>query len=168
MTAGKYVVKKPASLPLTVPFAIRPNSIYGVHVKYWLLVELIFVGAIIYVSSIVGIYSLFLLAPLLGVLGLIGLVGWMNRKNSLTVTTDSITYVKNGVTQVIPMTDLASVEWGLMYAGTRLYYVLHVKNKAGDIHWKFTVLYFWNSRELRTVYTSVPAQYQGAQDVQPF
>ena len=66
------------------------------------------------------------------------------------------------------MSDLASVEWGLMYAGARLYYILHIKNKAADIHWKFSVLYFWNTRELRTVYTSVPAEYQGVQDVQPF
>jgi len=164
----KYIVGTPASLPLSVPFTIKPNSFYGIHVKYWILPLILALAGVAYCMLTFPDVALYFLFPIVALAGFIFWLVRTNQKNSLTLTADAITYVKNGVPQVITMTDLATIEWGLMFAGARLYYVLHVKNKTGDIHWKLSVLNFWNTRQLRTVYTSVPAQYQGAQDIQPF
>ena len=164
-----YHIDIPPSSPLTVPFTIKQNSLYGVHVKYYMLVVIpSTIFSLIYLYPIVtGLNFLFLFLPVLGGIGWLVWILLARHKTSLTVTADAITYTKNGTVQVLPFTDLSTVEWGVMYGGTRLYYVLYIKNKTGDINWQFSVLYFWNTRELRAVYTSVPAQYQGAQDVQP-
>lgn len=164
-----YKIPIPPSAPLTVPFTIKQNSLYGVHMKYYVIVAIpaTILSLISLYPLVSGIYFLILLLPVFGGIGLLVWLFLSRYKTSLTVTADSISYAKKGVTQVLPFADLSTVEWGVMFAGPRLYFVLYVKNKTGDINWKFSVLNFWNTKELRAVYTSVPSQYQGAQDVQP-
>jgi hypothetical protein len=164
-----YKVDIPKSLPLPIPFTIKQNSFYGIHLKYWVLIAIpaTILSLISLYPLVSGLNFLILLLPAFGGIGLLLWVFLSRKKTSLTVSADAITYTKNGIAQVLQFADLSTVEWGLMLAGAKFYYVLYIKNKAGDINWKLSVLNFWNTRELRTVYTSVPAQYQGRQDVQP-
>ncbi|MBC7459535.1 hypothetical protein H7200_02360 [Candidatus Saccharibacteria bacterium] len=163
-----YPVKIPQSLQLTIPFTIKPDSLLGVHLKYWSIPYVLVLISIIFTGFLLPAYALYLLIPVIGSVGFVIWTVRSSRMNSLSLTAESLVLVKNGVTQTISMTDLALVEWGLTFAGSRLYYTLFIKNINGEIEWKLSVLNGWNTRALRTVYTSVPVQHQGRQDVQPF
>ena len=157
--------KNPSPLQLSIPFTIRPNSFYGVHVKYWIFPWIILIAATIFCMVIFPDYRLYFIIPIIASVLFYIWIYRSHKLNALTISNQSLSLMKNGVVQEMTFDDLATVSWGLMYAGGRTYWVLAIENKTKDVKWQLSPLYFWNNRELRTVYTSMPKQFQGPEDL---
>ena len=149
------------AVPVTIPFTMRPNAIYGYHYKYWIApIALLTTTSIVLMHLFVP--SVAWLVTVLLPLGLIPtslIIGYNMKTKYITLHQDSIE-VKNGAEHfTIPFSQLVPVRRGIIGAGATPYAALYIASTAEPVHYTPSAL-FWTKKDLRSLYAAIPEQHR--------
>ena len=144
-----------------LPLTVKPNSVWGIHIKYltavWIIV-LIACIAIIIASD--AIYGMYILIPLV-ISALFAIwFTWYRRNNAFTVTKDGYVYLKGGKEMALPLTDLGEMHLRIARTTRYAFLEIYITNKSKDIKWYISTNKFWNRNDLRAIYNATPVEYR--------